>query len=184
MNGMAVYPRWTEEQMTVPRLSADGLTVEGWVKRPSGAWTPADLLWSPPNAVKASDVDGIGRIVDVTEGLSDYDWVTAQLNRREKYLDLIRAKIRAGAYRMTAAALRTFGFDEDEIARLTGDAAQLVQRSGPVAYGKSARLAAAKAMRDEAMKLINGPSADDRHRYGLCACHNESGDPMLPGQLG
>ena len=29
---------------------------------------------------------------------------------------------------------------------------------------------------------LSGPTADNRHKYGLCACHTENGLPMLPGQ--
>lgn len=60
------------------------------------------------------------------------------------------------------------------------DAAELVPRTGPLAYGDG--LAAAKSLRETADKLINGPKADSRHLYGLCSCHNDFGDPIIPGR--
>jgi len=122
-------PRVSEDALTTAGLSSDGMTVRGWVRKPAGVWKPADLLWLPPTAVKSTDVDQAGTILDVTEGPGDHDWVTAQLNRRERYLDLIRAKVRAGAFRMTAALAKWLGLDED--------GAELVERTGPLAYGKS-----------------------------------------------
>ena len=130
--------RYTEEEMTVPSLSHNGTIVEGWVKSPGHGWEPSDgdLLWTPPNAVKSTDLDGIGRIVDVgpwTPG-EDMAWVQAQIDRSNRYWSYVKDKVRAGLYRMTAAAMRSLGFDEDEIARLTG--AELTPRvgTGVVAY--------------------------------------------------
>jgi hypothetical protein len=118
--------------MTTPRLTSDGMHIEGWVRPPAdGVWRPSDLLWLPPSATKSTDIDGIGRIVDVKDfEIGDCDWVTAQLNKRERYLESIRAKVRAGAFRLTAALARTLGMPWDE------DAAQLVPRTGTgtVAY--------------------------------------------------
>lgn len=168
-------PPPSEEVMTVPRLSKDGDHVEGWVRPPGdGVWKPSDLLWQPPNATKSTDIDGIGRIVDVIDYEMDYAWVTAQLNRRQKYLDLIREKVRIGAYRLTAQLAKMLGLPFDE------DAAELIPRSGRIPYGKST--AAAKALKEEADRLINGPAADDRHRYGLCSCHDIAGLPIIGGR--
>jgi len=61
--------------------------------------------------LKSTDIDGIGQIVDVRDGIGMHSWVTAQLNRREKYLDLIRAKVRAGALRLTAQLAKFLGMD-------------------------------------------------------------------------
>lgn len=162
--------RYTPEEMTVPRLSDNGELIEGWVRRPSGAWAPEDLTWHPPNAVKSTDVDGIGRIVDVTEGLGDLDWIRAQLDRRAKYLDVLKSRVRSGALKLTAALAKMLGLDED--------GAQLVPLTGPVAYGKSA-MAAAKALREEGERLMGPDRADNRHRYGLCSCHDMTGLPII-----
>ena len=170
-------PPPTEEQLTVPRLTKDGQHVEGWVRRPIGkAWQPSDLLWLPPSATKSTDIDGIGRIVDVKDfgGIGVHDWVTAELNKRERYLEMIREKVRAGAYRLTAQLAKFLGMPFDE------DAAELIPRTGALAYGDG--LAAAKSLRETADKLINGPTADNRHKYGLCSCHNDFGDPIIPGR--
>ena len=175
-DGPAVWPPPpTEEVMTTPRLSKDGMHVEGWVRRPATAWKPSDLLWLPPSATKSTDIDGIGQIVDVKDfgGIGDYDWVMAQLNKRQKYLDFIREKVRIGAYRMTAQLAKMLGLPFDE------DSAELMPRTGSVAYGK---MAAAKSLKEEADRLISGPTADNRHKYGLCACHGESGLPIIPGR--
>jgi hypothetical protein len=166
---------YSPEEMTVPRLSSDGMTVEGWVSKPDGPWQPEDLLWVPPTATKSTDIDRAGSIVDVIEGPGDYDWVTAQLNKRERYLDAIRAKVRAGAYRLTAQLAKFLGMDFDE------DGAELVPRTGTVAYGKSSlatakaidpdALALAKTLRDTAYALGAGPRVDP-----------DTGLPVLPGR--
>jgi len=123
-------PRPTEEQLTVPRLSRDGQHVEGWCRKPvDGIWKPADLLWMPPGATKSSDIDQAGVIVDVLEGPGDHDWIVAQLNKRETYLDILRERVRSGAMRLTAALAKMLGLAED--------GAELVPRTGPIAYGKS-----------------------------------------------
>jgi len=134
-------PPALEEQLTIPRLSRDGQHVEGWCRKPAdGIWKPADLLWMPPGATKSSDIDQAGVIVDVLEGPGDHDWIVAQLNKRETYLDILRERVRSGAFRMTAALAKMLGLD--------ADGAELVQRT--VAYGKSyedARRAVAEGRR-------------------------------------
>ena len=137
-NGYAFWPPMpTEEELTVPRLSSDGQHVEGWVRKPDGVWRPEDLLWLPPSATKSTDIDRAGAIVDVLEGPGDYDWVTAQLNKRERYLDMIRAKVRAGAVRLTAALAKFLGMDFE-------DGAELVPLTGlgGAAYAKAATVKA------------------------------------------
>lgn len=135
--------RYTDEEMSVPRLSHNGTIVEGWVRSPGPRWQPSDgdLLWHPPNAVKSTDLDGIGRVVDVGPWApgETMAWVQAEIDKSNRYWSYVRDKVRAGAYRMTAAAMRALGFDEDEIARLTG--AELTPRTltqGPVAAYKAA----------------------------------------------
>ena len=129
--GFSVFPPMaTQAELTIPRLSADGMTVEGWVRRPEGGvWKPHDLLWLPPTATKSSDIDQAGVIVDVLEGPGDHDWIVAQLNKRETYLDILRERVRSGAMRLTAALAKMLGLAED--------GAELVPRTGPIAYGKS-----------------------------------------------
>lgn len=127
-NGPAVYPRLpSEEQLCVPRLTKDGQHLEGWVRRPTeGVWRPSDLFWLPPSATKSTDLDGIGRILDVNDfsGIGDHDWVVAHLDKRERYFDLIQAKVRAGAYRLTAQLAKMLGIPFDE------DGAELTPRVG------------------------------------------------------
>ena len=131
--------------------------VEGWCRPPADdVWQPSDLLWLPPSATKSTDIDGVGRIVDVNDfdGVTPHAWVTAELNKRERYLEFIRE--RAGAYRLTAQLAKFLGMPFDE------DGAELVPRTGPLAHGT--RLAAAKAVREEAERLMHGPTADNRHK--------------------
>ena len=173
--GSAVFPRWTEEQLTVPRLSHNGEIIEGWCKPPaSGVWTPSELLWSPETATKASDFDAIAEIVDVDDGLSDLAWIQAQIDRRARYVDRIRDMVRAGKYRLTAGMAKLLGWDDDE--------AELVPRTGTgtIAYGKTLAtaktidpdaLALAKTLRDTAYALGAGPRIDP-----------DTGLPILPGR--
>jgi hypothetical protein len=88
----------------------------------------------------------------VIEGFDDYDWVTAQVNRRERYLDRLRDMVRAGRMKLDAALAKMLGMRFD-------DGVELVPRAGTgtLAYGKSVdpyALATAKRLRDEAMRLI------------------------------
>ncbi len=108
-------------------------------------------MWLPPSATKSTDIDEVGRVVDVLEGPGGHDWVTAQLGRRQKYLDILRAKVRAGAFRMTAALAKMLGLDED--------GAELVQR-GPIAYGKSSYEEARRAVA-EGRRLAGWPIDPD-----------------------
>ena len=114
--------RYTDEEVSVPRLSADGKHVEGWVFRPAGkVWEPHDrdpLLWLPPSATKSTDIDQAGSLVDVTWDLDETKaWVMAELNKRERYLDLLRSKVRSGAARLDAFLAKMLGmaFDEDGV---------------------------------------------------------------------
>jgi hypothetical protein len=133
-------PLYTPEEMTIPRLSHNGECVEGWVIVPTDkAWRPqdGDLLWRPPTATKSTDIDRAGSIVDVgpwTPG-EDMAWVTAELAKREKYLDYIRSKVRSGAIRLTSFLAKFLGMDFD-------DGVELAPRQpfsgGPVAAMKAA----------------------------------------------
>lgn len=131
----------TDERLTTPALSRDGQHVYGWVRRPDGPWRPADLLWLPPTATKSTDVDEAGRIVDVEEFdlVPDHAWITAQLSRRQRYLDRIREHVRTGKAQLSPVIARMLGLDND--------GAQLWP----------SRLATAKALRDEAFRLIDAP---------------------------
>lgn len=154
---------YSEAEMTVPRLSSDGWHVEGWVKHPEGPWSPEDLLWLPPSATKSTDIDRAGEIVDVIEGIGDYDWVTAQINKHDRYVDAIRDKVRAGAVRMTAALAKFLGMDFD-------DGAELIPRTGTgtIAYGKSADYATATRLRELAGPL---PLAPREHKSWCMTFH-------------
>lgn len=114
--------RYTPEEMTVPRLSHNGQCVEGWVMAPAGqVWQPegGDLLWLPPSATKSTDVDRAGSIVDVGPLTPDEKmaWVTAELNKHERYLEMIRNKVRSGAVRLTSFLAKMLGlpFDDDGV---------------------------------------------------------------------
>lgn len=155
-SGAAVYPRWTEDQLTVPRLSHNGEIIEGWCRPPaSGVWSPSELLWSPDTATKASDFDPIARIVDVSDSLGDLAWVQAQTDKRAKYLERIRELVRAGKYRLTAGMAKLLGWDEDE--------AELVPRTGTgtLVYSKAATVEMIEEGRRMAGLAAAGAS-DDR----------------------
>ena len=141
----------------------------------------------PPTATKSTDVDGIGQIVDVNDfdGPGVHSWVTAQLNRREKYLDLIRAKVRAGAFRLTAELAKMLGMAFD------GDAAELVPRTGTgtVAYRaatakslveEGGRLAGLPVDRDTGLPIVRGRSTDEARVKSVAAAaakrYAETGD--------
>lgn len=122
--GRAFWPPMpTDDEMSVAQLSRDGAHVAGWVKIPDKVWRPqeGDLLWRPPGA-KATDIDSAGTIVDVVE-LGEKAWITAQLQKRAQYLDVIKARVRSGALKLTAAVAAMLGMD-------FGDGAQLVTRTG------------------------------------------------------
>lgn len=97
-------PAPTTDELTIAGLSSDGRHVRGWVKVPAGAvWRPEDLMWLPPSAAKSTDLDRAGEIVDVTLDPGEtMAWVTAELNKRERYLELLRSKVRSGAMRLTS----------------------------------------------------------------------------------
>lgn len=125
-------PLPTEDQLTTAALTRDGMHVQGWVRTPAGAvWRPEDLLWLPPSATKASDIDRAGRIVDVTLAPDEMAFVTAEIAKHDKYLDVIRAKVRAGAIKLTGFLAKMLGLPFDE------DGVELRQRYGPVVALKS-----------------------------------------------
>lgn len=177
-------PGPTEEQLTVPRLSADGQHVEGWCRKPTdGIWRPTDLLWMPPGATKSADMDRAGGIVDVLEGPGDHSWIVAQLGKRQKYLDILRERVRSGGMKLTAALAKMLGLD--------ADGAELVQRTGPIAYGKSLedarravaigrRLAGYPIDRDTGLADIGRASTDEARIKAVASAaakrYGETGD--------
>ena len=111
-------PRITDLPVGVPVLGESvGLhrgTLVGWTNRPESAWRPddGDLLWTPP-ATKS--LDAAGEIVDVKtfENLPGRSWVTAQLGKRDRWLEVIRQRVKAGTYRLTPAMAKLLGLDDD-----------------------------------------------------------------------
>lgn len=153
-------PIYSDEEMTVPRLSYNGTIIEGWVKAPADkARQPqdGDLLWLPPSATKSTDVDRAGSIVEVgpwTPG-EDMAWVQAQLDKRERYLDLLRDEVRAGTLRLTAALAKMLGL-------AFGDGAELTPLTAPALGAtlgtyKAATDARVDYERLEAMIRATGP---------------------------
>ena len=124
-------PIYSHEELAVAALTPDGKHVRAWVTTPPGeVWTPqgGDLIWLPPSATKSTDVDGVGRVVDVVGDPEIQAWVTAELAKSAKYLDYLRDRIRRGLYKVSAAFRKQLGLDDDgaELAPRTG--------SGTVAY--------------------------------------------------
>jgi hypothetical protein len=125
-------PLPTAEQLSIAGLSRDGQYLSGWVKTPAGkVWEPEDLIWSPPSARKASDLDRAGTVVDVVE-MGDDAFITAELAKREKYLDALRQRVRSGSLKLTAWLAQFLGLPFE-------DGAQLVPR---VATGSAVALKA------------------------------------------
>jgi len=95
-----------------------GLIV-GWVKPPAdGAWTPESLIWTPPGT-KALDL--AGEIVDAEKfaSVDTHLWVTSQLRLRDKYLELLRRRVRAGTMKLDAALAGVLGLAFDDGVSLT-----------------------------------------------------------------
>lgn len=160
--------RYTDEEMSVPRLSADGKHVEGWVFRPAGkVWAPHDrdpLLWLPPSATKSSDIDQAGSIVDVTWDVGELKaWVTAEVNKHERYLDLLRSKVRSGTMRLTSFLAKMLGMPFDE------DGVELTPRIG------AGTVTAYKSLAAE--ELV----AEGRRMTGLLI-DRDTGLPIVPGR--
>jgi hypothetical protein len=95
----------------------DGVTVSGVVTRPVGHWEPADLLWSPPGA--KSGPDRFGEVVDVRQPAAASLWVRAQLDRRRRHLDQLRARVASGDMRLDAVLAKLLGLDGPDAAQLT-----------------------------------------------------------------
>ncbi len=96
-----------------------GLIV-GWVKPPAdGAWTPEDLIWTPPGT-KALDL--AGEIVDAQKfaTVDTHLWVTSQLRLRDKYLELMRQKVLSGAMKLDAALAKMLGMEFPDSVAMKG----------------------------------------------------------------
>ena len=123
---------YSQEELAVAGLTPDGKHVQAWVTTPPGeVWTPqgGDLIWLPPSATKSTDVDGVGRVVDVVGDPEIQAWVTAELAKSAKYLDYLRDRIRRGLYKVSAAFRRQLGMLDDDGAELAPSIG-----SGTVAY--------------------------------------------------
>lgn len=143
--GYAVWPPMaTEDELTTAELSSDGKHVKGWVMVPEGTvWKPEDLLWLPPSATKSTDLDAAGRIVDVVPDAGEIKaFVTAELAKHERYLDLLRAKVRAGGIKLTAFLAKMLGMAFEDGVELTPRLLRSAYRGIPAA-------AALKAFRAE-----------------------------------
>lgn len=103
--------------------------IMGWVEPPA-VWSPEDLIWTPPGT-KALDL--AGEIVDAESfaGIEGRQWITAQINRRDKYLEAIRERILNGRYRLTAALAKMLGMPYDDGALLSSDPERV--EAGPLA---------------------------------------------------
>lgn len=84
-------------------------TIVGWSARPQTSWSPADLLWTPP-ATKTLDL--AGEIVDART-IGDRTWIVSQLKLRDRWLDVIRQRVLAGAYKLTPALAKLLGMSDD-----------------------------------------------------------------------
>lgn len=95
-------------------LGADGEhkgLIWSYVAHPERATWKADpdVLWTPPGA--KSGPDRVGEVVDMKELDDNETWVAAQLHKRDRYLDMIRAKVRAGMLRVSADFAKSLGLD-------------------------------------------------------------------------
>jgi len=105
--------------------------VLGWVQPPAdGTWSPADLLWTPPGS---RSLDRLGEIVDaVVYPGTPSAWVTAQLAKRDQYLELLRSRVLAGSMKLTASLARMLGMRWDDGVRLD---ARAVDERAPASAG-------------------------------------------------
>jgi hypothetical protein len=148
---------YTEDELAIAGLTPDGMHVQAWVATPPGqTWAPegGDLIWLPPNATKSTDLDDIGRVVDVAGDPEVQAFVTAEIDRHNKYLDFLRDKVRAGKMKLDAFVAKMLGVPFDE------DGVELTPRvgSGPVAAYKSA---AAERLVAEGRRLAGSGRLDD-----------------------
>jgi len=116
MNGPAIWPRWTSEELVTAGLFEDGM-LRGWVKRPTELWTPTDeLLYQPPDAVKSGDFDRIGSVESFDPHPFDDSlaWVESQIRKADAYRERILGLVKAGKMQLTAALRAFLGLDDDE----------------------------------------------------------------------
>lgn len=96
--------------------------VMGWVRPPAdGLWKPRDLVWTSPGT-KAMDL--AGEIVEAKtfpDFMEGHAWVTAQLKKRDRYLEVIRERVLDGSMEHTAAIAKLLGmpFSDGALLRST-----------------------------------------------------------------
>lgn len=93
-----------------------------------------------PSATKSTDFDRAGRIVDVDPDPGEImAFVTAELAKHDRYLALIRERVRSGKVRLTAFLAKMLGLPFE-------DGVELHQFQAP--FGREGVSGAAKAMAD------------------------------------
>ena len=96
-------------------------SIFGWVNGPSGVYKPEELLWTPPGT-KPIDLAGtVGDAQKIPTGDGRL-WLTSQLSRHDRYLEVIRTKVIDGSYQLTATLARLLGMDWDGGALLSNRA--------------------------------------------------------------
>lgn len=88
-------------------LMADGVTVVGYVPRPDDGWEPSDLIWTPPG-VKMGPAE-IGQVQDVWSGGSTFDWVRTQLDKRSRWVEMLRQRVLGGSLKLNPLTAKQFG---------------------------------------------------------------------------
>ena len=106
----------------------------GWVQTPADNWEPEELIWRPPGT---KSLDGAGVVVDARAFAGSPDqWVIAQLDRRSRYLDLVKRMVLDGSLSLTASLAKMLGLP-------FGDAVSLQDRNpAPAPTAELARMMA------------------------------------------
>lgn len=125
MNGPRPVPQW--------RIDAHG-DLTGYVRVPGSAvWQPdADVLWTPPGSKSGPDI--LGHVTDV-EPLDDVaTWVKAQLAKRARYVEALRAMLDAGKLALTPELARLLGISGPStvVGLRVKSIGELPRRDGPI----------------------------------------------------
>lgn len=110
--------------------------IMGWVEAPR-VWAPQDLLWVPPGT-KALDLAGQIVEAEAFAGFEGRQWVTAQVKKRDRYLEAIRQRVLDGRYRLTAALAKLLGLRFDDGALLSSEPERALA-TGPVDLAEERR---------------------------------------------
>ncbi len=133
-------------------VTRDG-DIAGWTRAiPGAVWQPgADVLWQPAGT-KALDI--AGKVAEVEPTMAPEQWVRLQLDKRSRYLDIIREKVRAGVIALTPVLAKMLGlpYEPEEEARIVAAGRPII---GAVALGgKTLSLLPPQQVRETRLPVI------------------------------